>query len=128
MTMSESLSNVETGDVIVTGGPIGTGTMRLAFIGQHEGTDITLSVSDAGLTTTEVLAGGSVITESSRAAVWGVPGASASCPRASTIVVALIGEAEFSRYSRVVIPFGLCGLGLGVAHVAAVGFRIDQND
>ena len=46
---------------------------------------------------------------------------------ASTVVVALAGDAEFSRYLRVVIPYGLCGMGLVVAHVAAVrGIKVQE--
>ncbi len=74
----EGLSNVEAGDVIVTGSSIGSGSMLLAFIGQYEATDISLSVSDGGLTATQGIAGGSPITAASQAAIWGLPGASAN--------------------------------------------------
>lgn len=86
----EGLSNVESGDVIVSGSSIGSGSMLLAFIGQYEATDITLSVSDAGLTATQALAGGSPITAGSLAGTWGLPGASANTAAIDPAVLAAL--------------------------------------
>ncbi len=86
----EALSNVDEGDVIVSGGPVGGGGVRIAFIGQYQASDISLSVSGAGLTATELFAGGSAISESSRASVWGLPGAGANTSAIDAATIAAL--------------------------------------
>lgn len=86
----EALSGVEQGDVIVSGGPIGSGSMRIAFVGSLAATDVTFTANNGGLTATELFAGGSAITESSRASVWGLPGAGANTAQIDAATIAAL--------------------------------------